>query len=45
MRNLAVEFIRSQGGKHEEMLATYRLHQRETSLEVRQVFMARPDDE
>ena len=27
------------------MLATYRLHQRETSLKMRQVFMAGPDDE
>src|SRR5438445_12042681 len=27
------------------MLATYRLHQRETSLKTRQVFMAGPDDE
>ena len=26
------------------MLATYRLHQRETSLKTRQVFMAGPDD-
>ncbi len=28
-----------------QMLATYRLHQRETSLKTRQVFMAGPDDE
>ncbi len=27
-----------------QMLATYRLHQRETSLKTRQVFMAGPDD-
>jgi hypothetical protein len=27
-----------------QMLASYRLHQREISLEVRQVFMDGPDD-